>query len=78
MLAVLKSATGNRVLMVGHNPGMALFAAGMCNSPSLHPDFNHYPTCAATVLRFPVSNWSDIGVGQGEMLDFVAPKQLLG
>ena len=78
MLAVLKMATGNCVMMVGHNPGMALFVAGMCNAPSLHPDFNHYPTCATTVLRFPISNWSDITIGTGELLDFVAPKQLLG
>lgn len=78
MLAALKQAAGQRVMMVGHNPGMALFAAGMCNAPSLHPDFNHYPTCATTVLRFPVSDWAEIDVGTGELIDFVAPRQLLG
>ncbi len=78
MLDVLKTASGDRVMMVGHNPGIALFAAGMCNAPSMHPDFNRYPTCATTILRFPSPSWADIAAGEGVLLDFVAPNQLLG
>lgn len=78
MLEELGTATGACVAMIGHNPGIALFAAGMCNRPSGHPDFNRYPTGATTILRFDAKNWESVSAGEGEILDFVVPRQLVG
>jgi len=76
MLDCLHGASGARVAMVGHNPGIALFAAGMCRQPSGHPDFNRYPTCATAVMSFDAAGWRDVGAGEGEILDFIVPRQL--
>ena len=37
LLAALKKATGDCVLMVAHNPGIAWFAAPMVSTPPNHP-----------------------------------------
>ena len=78
MLDVLRSAKGACVLMVGHNPGIGLLAAGLCKAPSLHPDFNRYPTCATTWFRFDHTDWSAVAAGSGDIVDFIVPRQLLG
>lgn len=78
MLDVLGGADGERVLMIGHNPGIAMFAAGICQTPSAHPDFNRYPTCATVLMRFDIDSWCDVSAGSGDLFDFIVPKQLLG
>ena len=76
MLDCARTAKGASVMLIGHNPGTAMFAAGMCTIPSAHPDFNRYPTCATTLMRFDMDNWRDIDAGTGEIDDFVVPRQL--
>jgi len=77
MLDVLQTATAPVVMMVGHNPGCALFVAGMCRMPSSHPDFNRYPTCGTCILDFDGDDWGAIEPGTGEIVDFIVPRQLL-
>lgn len=76
MLACLKQATGRTVLMLGHNPGIAEFAAALPATPPLGPNFAHYPTGATLVLAFDASTWADVKPGTGSVLDFIVPRDL--
>lgn len=71
MLDVLKTATQPTVMMLGHNPGIAEFAAMLPARPPLDPDFRRYPTAATLVVDFQVDNWAEIEPGQGSVMDFV-------
>jgi phosphohistidine phosphatase len=76
MLAVLRHATGETVMMIGHNPGIAEFAARLLARPPVAPDFHRYPTGATLVATFEVDSWADIGFGMGTMRDFIVPREL--
>lgn len=78
MLRVLSRAVGDRVLMLGHNPGIASFAADLVDEAPLHPRFVDYPTGATLVVRFGIDDWSRVGWRGGEVLDFVVPRELDG
>jgi phosphohistidine phosphatase len=76
MLDVLRGASGATVAMVGHNPGIAAFAAALCASPPPDPDFARYPTGATLVLDVPVDDWAQLRLGTGTVRDFVVPRAL--
>lgn len=76
MLAVLKHATEDCVMMIGHNPGIAEFAARLVARAPINEEFSHYPTGATLVCDFAVENWADIAFGQGVPVDFVVPREL--
>lgn len=73
MLKVLRKATGDCVMLLGHNPGMAEFAAMLPSRRPSHPDFARYPTGATLVLDFDIPSWEDCKPGQGSTLDFFVP-----
>jgi len=77
MLRVLSRASGEVVMMLGHNPGMAAFAAELASEPPDHPRFFDYPTGATTVLRFDIDGWEHAAWGGGEVIDFVIPRDLM-
>jgi len=77
MLAVLRHAVGDTVMMIGHNPGMAEFAARVTSRPPLSPDFTHYPTGATFVVEFAIDNWKDATYGTAGPLDFTVPKEIM-
>lgn len=76
MLDVLHRATGQCVLMVGHNPGIAAFAAELLAQAPSHPRFHDYPTSATLVARFAIEDWDDLRLGSGHALAFVIPADL--
>ncbi len=76
MLSALRGATGQTVLMVGHNPGIAYAAGALASAPPLHPRFGHYPTAATTVYDFHVETWNQVDWGSGQVLDFIVPRDL--
>lgn len=78
MLAVLAQARGETVLMLGHNPGIAAFAARLLTAPPDHPRFADYPTCATLVARFEIANWHALRWHSGRPLAFVIPRELSG
>ena len=69
-----------RLLVVGHNPGMAHLAlslAGAGSDPeSLHRLQAKFPTASLAVLGFAVEHWRDAGPASGRLVCFVAPKDL--
>lgn len=76
LLAVLKKASGDCVLMVAHNPGIAWFASRMVSMPPEHERFDDYPTGATTVIDFKVEDWEDLRPASGKVVDFVVPREL--
>ncbi|MEC3861427.1 histidine phosphatase family protein [Mesobacterium sp. TK19101] len=73
----LSEATGQTVLMVGHNPGIAEFAAGCVAQPPAHSRFFAYPTGATLVVDFEAPDWSHVRCATGTVWDFVVPRDLL-
>ena len=71
MLRVLQSATAPTVMMIGHNPGIAAFAAMLPAQPPLDPQFRSYPTAATLVVDFHAEDWAEVRPGQGSVRDFV-------
>ncbi|MEM9638502.1 MAG: histidine phosphatase family protein [Pseudomonadota bacterium] len=76
MREVLTRATGARVLMVGHNPGICDFAHRLVRSAPEHPRFEDYPTGATLVVQFDIESWREIGWHGGKPMDFVVPREL--
>ena len=76
MLAVLKAATADTVMMIGHNPGIAEFAARLVAHKPVKPEFAHYPTGATLVASFDVPTWAEVTYGHAAVLDFIVPKEL--
>jgi len=76
MLAVLRHAKGDCVMMIGHNPGIAEFAGRIVAQPPHHPGFRHYPTGATLVASFEIDDWSELSFGMGAVRDFIVPREL--
>ena len=77
MLAELSGATEPTVLMLGHNPGISVFASRIVRRAPDHPRFHDYPTCATTVIQFDIDDWANIRWRSGTVLDFTIPRELL-
>ena len=75
MLAVLRNAKTDTVMMIGHNPGIAEFAARLVARAPLNDEFTHYPTGATLVCDFIADTWAEVGFGSGVTVDFVVPKE---
>ncbi|MCA0272274.1 MAG: histidine phosphatase family protein [Proteobacteria bacterium] len=74
MLAVLRRATGDCVMMIGHNPGIGELAQRLVSRAPSRPDFLKYPTAATLVVDFEVADWSEAAPGRGSVLDFFVPE----
>ncbi|MCU9848401.1 histidine phosphatase family protein [Defluviimonas sp. WL0024] len=73
LVEALKGATGDCVMIIGHNPGIAAFAASLSARPPIDPDFARYPTAATLVVDFQIESWADVQPGSGSVLDFFVP-----
>lgn len=71
MLAMLRKAVAPTVMIIGHNPGIAEFAAMLPARAPVDPDFRRYPTAATLVIDFQTDAWAEIQPGEGSVLDFV-------
>ncbi|MEM0975951.1 MAG: histidine phosphatase family protein [Pseudomonadota bacterium] len=77
LLACLRSADKDIVMMLAHNPGIGDFAALVHARPLPETkQFALYPTAATTVMDFDIPSWDradwDSGIGRG----FVVPREL--
>lgn len=77
MLRRLQHANRTCVLMLGHNPGIADFAAMLLRAPLSDPDFQRYPTGATLVAEFGIARWSDLRCHTGEVVDFITPRRIV-
>ena len=73
------------MLVVSHNPGIEEVVRKLARPPGdtktrkLHQLLEaEYPTAAVAVLEFDVALWSAVERGEGELLNFVRPRDLRG
>lgn len=78
ILRVLSQASGDTVLLLGHNPGISQFAGAIVAKPPAHPKFGSYPTGATLVVEFDIDSWDKLAWRGGKVLDFTVPRDLLG
>ncbi len=77
MLEALRSAgNASKIMMIGHNPGTAIFANMLVEHPPPHPRYRDYPTAATSDIVFAASRWMDVDWGSGTVIDFVIPREL--
>ncbi len=76
MLEKLKAATGDTVLMLGHNPGIAGFAEELLEVVPKSDNFFRYPTAATTLIDFNIDSWSELQLRSGQLHSFVIPRDL--
>lgn len=77
MLDTLRSSVdASTIMMLGHNPGTAVFANMVAMQPPPHPLYRNYPTAATAGIEFAASRWADVDWGSGTVADFVTPREL--
>ena len=76
ILTALKAATGDTVLMIGHNPGCAMLADMLLAQRPDHEAFDRFPTCATLIADFDISSWRDLKLGTGTAVHFTVPRDL--
>lgn len=72
---VLATATGQTVLLLGHNPGIAELAEQLVETTPDHPKFHDYPSGATLIIRFDIEQWDHLQTG--DVLDFTTPRDLM-
>ena len=77
MLAVLRHAQADCVMMIGHNPGIAEFGARLVAHPPMNEAFARYPTGATLVVEFMVDSWEQADFGLGATVDFIVPREIV-
>ena len=77
MLAVLRHAKANTAMMIGHNPGIAEFAARLVTRAPANSEFQRYPTGATLVIDFTIHDWTEVSSGKGPALDFIVPREIV-
>lgn len=76
MMTAIRQATGDVVLMIGHNPGISITAAELVETPPDHPKFEQYPTGATLVADLDINDWLDTAWGKAIARHFVVPRDL--
>lgn len=77
MRKVLASGRDRTILMLGHNPGIAEFAARLLVSPPDHQRFFDYPSGATLIVQFEIDRWEDVTWGTGRAVDFAIPREVM-
>jgi phosphohistidine phosphatase len=68
-----------RLMLVGHNPGMHEFALALIGSgdaAARHELMRNLPTSGLAIIDFDIEDWSDVSFGCGRLMTFVTPKLL--
>ena len=82
ILAAVRSASAadaQRLMVIGHNPGMhelALALAGSGDAAGRKALAGNLPTSGLAVLDFAVDDWADVAFRRGRLVLFVTPKLL--
>ncbi|MFV2002521.1 MAG: histidine phosphatase family protein [Paracoccaceae bacterium] len=64
------------LMLVAHNPGIAVLARALCAGAPPHRRFDDYPAGSTTVLDFENGDWSALRQDTGQVVDFVIPQEL--
>ena len=69
----------NRVMMVGHNPGIQRLALDLIGSGPKHMRnylIEKYPTAGLVVINFTAGLWSSVDINSGALNQFLVPREL--
>ncbi|NUT00528.1 MAG: histidine phosphatase family protein [Sphingomonas sp.] len=71
-------AKADRLMVVGHNPGMHELVLALAEGPQdLKDEIAHkYPTCALAEISFDIGDWSEVVPGLGRLRSFLKPRDL--
>jgi phosphohistidine phosphatase len=65
------------VMLVGHNPGLHNLALALASRGADLPQLEEkFPTGALATLVLRSESWAAVGYGEGELVDYVVPRQL--
>ena len=82
LLQIIRAASEvdpQRLMLVGHNPGMhelALALAGSGDDAGRKALADNLPTSGLAVFDFAVDDWADVAFRRGRLVQFVSPKLL--
>ncbi len=76
LLKYVQRASGDTVLLVSHNPGIADFVESLAQHAPNHPRFLDYPTGATTVFSCDITDWSELNADSAAVQHFVIPREL--
>ena len=68
-----------RLMLVGHNPGMhelALMLAGSGDAAAKKSLEDNLPTAGLAILDFAIDDWSEVAFRRGKLVRFTTPKLL--
>ena len=68
-----------RLMVVGHNPGMhelALALAGSGDAAGRKALADNLPTSGLALFDFPIDDWADVAFRRGRLVQFVSPRLL--
>ena len=73
---IQKVCGAESVLVLAHNPGIAVLASALADRAPAHRHFDDYPPAATTVLEFEPDSWALVKPDTGQVADFVVPQDL--
>lgn len=79
MVRMASASDPNRLMLVGHNPGMhelALMLAGNGDKAARKALEENLPTSGLAVLDFDTDDWTEVAFRRGKLALFVSPKLL--
>ncbi|WP_375291972.1 histidine phosphatase family protein [Qipengyuania sp.] len=80
MLDLLRGATGDAVLIAGHNPGLGDMVLELVAPSKENALFDEakvkFPTASFAVIELPIEDWADIAAESGELVHFKRPRDL--
>jgi phosphohistidine phosphatase len=70
-------AGANRLLIVGHNPGLEMLAMMLTTGEGLRAELAlKYPTATIAEISLPVERWAEVTGGIGTLERFIRPRDL--
>jgi phosphohistidine phosphatase len=70
-------AGADRLLLVGHNPGLESLALALSSAGPLRSEAElKYPTATLAEIALPIESWGEARAGDGELRRFIRPRDL--
>jgi phosphohistidine phosphatase len=67
----------DRLLLVGHNPGLEILALALARKDPLRREVEiKYPTGTLAEIALPIERWSDLAEASGALTRFIRPRDL--
>jgi len=82
LLRIIRMAEGTdpqRLMLIGHNPGMhelALMLAGSGDAAAQKSLEDNLPTAGLAILDFAIDDWNEVAFRRGKLVRFTSPKLL--